>query len=396
MFGMFDVLLKNWKSMFFSAIEELTVVRSRGALFVVLASMLSGVCTSIPYVYIVVSALGGVYTVGTLALFAGLTFEVRRSLFIVMINVSNLESVLLGAAAIFRVLELRPRVSSRRPDGVRDVPQGEPHMRVVDGAAWEHLAIRGVTFVYGRGPDAALKNISIELRRGEMVVIVGENGSGKTTVAKLLCRLYDPQEGSIEVGGVDIRRIDIKEWRRNISVVMQDYARFPVSVRENVAFGAVEDSDDEAVLGAIQMVGLGSALRELPRGLNTPLTTEVDGGVDLSGGQWQRLAIARAAIRLSRARLLVLDEPTSALDPRTEHEVFAVFREMAEGRMAVVISHRLGLARLADRVVLLEGGMVAESGSHDELMALGGRYSEMFLKQASAYVGGEVGVADSG
>ncbi|MCA1994323.1 MAG: ATP-binding cassette domain-containing protein, partial [Coleofasciculus sp. S288] len=176
------------------------------------------------------------------------------------------------------------------------------------------------------------------------------------------------------------------EVRSRSGVVMQDYARFPVTVRENVGFGSLSKlQDDRAIKNAIAQAGITQILERLERGLETPLGKQLENGVDLSGGQWQRIAIARALMRLSQAELVLFDEPTAALDPKTEHEIYNIFRSIAEGRIAVVVSHRLALAKLADRVVVLENGRIIETGTHDELIALGGQYHLMFTRQASSY-----------
>ena len=231
-----------------------------------------------------------------------------------------------------------------------------------------------------------LKGISLAIRPGETVAIVGKNGAGKSTLVKLLCRLYDPQEGSILWSGADIRSIDLETLRRNIAVVMQDFAQFPTTARENIGFGRLEGlHDDAAIASAAQSSGLTSLLESLPDSLETPLTKQLENGTELSRGQWQRIALARALFRRPQASLLILDEPTAAFDPDIEYEFYRLFREMARGRTAIFISHRLALARTADRIVVLDEGEIAEIGAHEELMQTGGLYSRMFKLQASGY-----------
>ena len=216
---------------------------------------------------------------------------------------------------------------------------------------------------------------------------MGENGAGKTTLAKLLCRLYDPASGRILWNGQDLRQLDLTALRSRIAVVMQDYAHFPASLRENVGWGYLPNiQDDQAIQAVLQDAGIERLITELSQGLETPLGKQLEDGVDLSGGQWQRLAIARALMRLSETELLVFDEPTAALDPKNEHEIYRIFKTIAQGRMAVVVSHRLALAKLADRIVVLEQGKIIEVGTHAELMQQQDRYHTMFSRQASSYL----------
>ncbi len=220
----------------------------------------------------------------------------------------------------------------------------------------------------------------------EIIALVGENGAGKTTLAKLLCRLYDPQSGSILWDGQDFRQLDLEQLHSRLAVVMQDYAHFPVTLRENVGLGYLPAlQDDLAIDEALRKAGISQLVEYLKQGLETPLGKQLEGGVDLSGGQWQRIAIARSLIRLSTAELLIFDEPTAALDPKTEYEIYQIFRQIAFGKMAVAITHRLALAKLADRIVVLENGNIVEVGTHQELMAMSGHYYLMFTRQASSY-----------
>jgi ATP-binding cassette subfamily B protein len=240
------------------------------------------------------------------------------------------------------------------------------------------VRVRGLRFRYPSGPKPVLDGVDLDIAPGERVALVGPNGAGKTTLAKCLLGLYAPEEGSVTVGG-----LPAGEARGQVAAVFQDYVRYQLTLREAVGFGDLARlHDDGAILGALGRAGLGDLPDRLPGGLAGHLGREF-GGTDLSGGQWQRLAMARALFR--EARLLVLDEPAAALDPMAELALFERFAELAAGRTAVMISHRLGAARVADRVVVLEGGRIAEQGAHGDLVARGGPYARLFAAQARWY-----------
>jgi ATP-binding cassette subfamily B protein len=244
------------------------------------------------------------------------------------------------------------------------------------------IRFRDVTFAYPATPARPiLRDLNLTIPAGSSLAIVGQNGAGKTTLAKLLCRLYDPTSGAIEVDGVDIRELDLASWRRQITAVFQDFVRFELTLRENVApRGAPED----AVSAALDEAGA-SGLADL----DTVLAKGYSGGIDLSGGQWQRIALARAlsAVRLG-AGLVLLDEPTAQLDVRGESEIFERILTATRNRTTILISHRFSTVRHADLIAVVEGGAVIELGSHAELMALGGRYQTMFSLQAQRFAAG--------
>ena len=229
----------------------------------------------------------------------------------------------------------------------------------------------------------ALSDIDLRIGSGERVALVGENGAGKTTLAKVLLGLYRPTGGLVRVNGVDLEGIDTESWRGQSGAVFQDHVRYSFTVRENIALGRPEDRDDERLRRAAEMSGVDEFVRDLPDGFDTPLDKEFEEGNELSGGQWQALAIARLYFR--DAKLLVLDEPTAALDALAELEVYRQLLGLAGGRTVLLVSHRLGSARLADRVIYLKGGRISEQGTHDELVSAGGEYAAMFEAQAEWY-----------
>jgi len=388
LFGLQELWLKRWQSQFLQFFTELQLVRKKGAIVVLLWSMFSRIGVALPFIYVVMGALGGRYTLGDLALYSGLIVQVEQSLQILIGNYTNLYDISLGVSPIFQLLDLKPELQSpivglaSRQPSLQDSRPDSRSTKYAIGIQIKHLS-----FCYPGSNKSTVENINLTIQPGEMIALVGENGAGKTTLAKLLCRLYDPTSGTIAWNGKDLRSLPIAEVRSRIAVVMQDYARFPTTVRENVGFGnLIYLSDDIAINQAISEAGISAKVKSLSQGLETPLGKQLEGGVDLSGGQWQRIAIARALMRLSTAEVLIFDEPTAALDPKTEHEIYSIFRQIAAGKTTIVISHRLGLAKIADRIAVMENGQIAEIGTHDELMELNEIYGSMFTRQASSYI----------
>lgn len=253
------------------------------------------------------------------------------------------------------------------------------------------LEVDAITFCYPGAGKPALRHVSLQLPAGRIVALVGENGAGKTTLVKLLCRFYDPDVGRISVGGKDLRTLYVERWRGELTGAFQDFLRPHTTVRDAVAIGDLGNATDAAIIGALREVGAEELLTSLPRGLDTQLGREFPDGVELSGGQWQLLALARAGLR-SRPKLVVLDEPSSALDPRAEHETFERFAALsspavAEGAVVIFVSHRLSTTLRADLIVMMHEGTVLDVGTHDELLARCGAYAELFEIQASRYRG---------
>ena len=246
------------------------------------------------------------------------------------------------------------------------------------------IRIEGVRFAYPGAEQDALAGIDLEVRPGELIAIVGENGAGKTTLVNLLSRFYDPTEGRVTIGGIDLRDADPVDVRARIGVLLQDFSRYELTVRDNVHLGRIERAaHDGHILDAIDAARARAVLDGLPDGLDSRLGRLFDNGHELSGGQWQRLAVARLMYR--SADLWILDEPTSNLDPEAEAAIFAELKAQLAGRMAIVISHRFSTVRVADRIYVIERGRVLETGSHDDLIAARGRYAELFELQAAGY-----------
>ncbi|WP_017718218.1 ABC transporter ATP-binding protein [Kamptonema formosum] len=246
------------------------------------------------------------------------------------------------------------------------------------------IQFEGVYFHYPQSARPLLEDINLTIRAGETVALVGENGAGKTTLIKLLCRLYDPTSGRITIDGVDLRQFTTTDLRREISAIFQDYVRYNLTARENIAFGNVSIfPDEEEILKASREAGADKAIVRLPKGYDTTLGTQFEEGEELSVGEWQKVAIARAFLR--QAQILILDEPTSALDAKAEHEVFEQFRQLIQGKTAILISHRLSTVKMVDRIFVLQDGRIVEAGSHEELLRFGGTYARLFELQARYY-----------
>ena len=241
-----------------------------------------------------------------------------------------------------------------------------------------------VSFTYPGGTEAAVSNLNLHIRGGELIALVGENGAGKSTLIKLLLRFYDPSHGAIRVGGADLRELDPEAWRSRIGVLFQDFASYELSVRENVQMGRPGAiADDSKVLAALEDARSDWLLKKMPKGLDAKVGRLFEGGHDLSGGEWQRLALARIMYR--DADIWILDEPTSSLDPEAEAAIFAELKEILRGRIGIVISHRFSTVRIADRIAVIADGHVSEIGTHEQLLKAGGRYARLFELQAAGY-----------
>jgi ATP-binding cassette subfamily B protein len=245
------------------------------------------------------------------------------------------------------------------------------------------ICVEGVSFHYPHSSRLALRDLNFEIKAGETVAFVGENGAGKTTLVKLLCRLYDPTQGQITWDGIDVRAVAIADLRRQIGVVFQDYARYHLSVKDNIGLGNLDLADETRIQAAAQSAGVEAAIAALPSQYDTLLSNQFAGGEELSIGEWQKIAIARCFLR--QASILILDEPTSALDPQAEADIIQHFRQLRRDRTTILISHRLSTVKLADRIFVLENGTMTESGTHTQLIQRQGVYARLFETQAQSY-----------
>jgi ATP-binding cassette subfamily B protein len=275
--------------------------------------------------------------------------------------------------------------------GIIAAQQGGAPDRPVPSTLTDGITLHDVTFTYPGTEDPVLEHVDLHIPAGATVAIVGENGAGKSTLIKLLCRFYDPDSGSIEVDGTDLSRMPVDEWRERISAGFQDFAKLEFSAQQTVGVGDLPRIDDaEAVSGALGRARAEDVMRRLTDGLGTVLGKSNVGGTDLSGGQWQKLALGRAMMR-EAPLLLLLDEPTSALDAQAEHNLFEQYalgaRRVAQvtGAITVLVSHRFSTVRMADTILVVGDGRIVEAGSHEQLMANGGVYAELYSLQAKQY-----------
>ncbi len=343
-------------------------------------SALTGVANSAIYLYValqVVLSLGRI-SLGSLSRYTQAAVQAGQSFQGLLSGISSTYENNLYVNTLFEFLEYTPEIVSP--------PKPQPLAKAKESKGLD-IEFRNVSFTYpGKDAEtqAALKNVSFTIHAGEAIAVVGRNGAGKTTIVKLLTRLYDPDEGEILIDGRNIKEYDLQELRGHIGVIFQDYVTYFLSARENIGVGRVNEIDNqELVSSAAEKSGASEVIEGLAEGYDTMLGRWFNKGTQLSGGEWQKIALARAFIR--DAGILVLDEPTSSLDARAEYEVFTHFRVLTGGRTTVFISHRFSTVRLADRIFVIEHGKIIECGSHAQLMQLDGHYAELFNLQAEAY-----------
>jgi ATP-binding cassette, subfamily B, bacterial len=326
----------------------------------------------VAYAFIAWRTLRGDFTIGDLTFLSGSFRRLRNLLEGLLIGFSDVAGQALYLDDLFTFFEIKPEIVS--PPDPRPVP-----VPLSAGFTFEDVGFR-----YPGAERWAVRHLTFTLRAGEVLALVGENGAGKTTLVKLLARLYDPDEGRILLDGHDLREYDLAALRANIGVIFQDFVRYHLTAAENIAVGRIEAKDDRARIEAAAHASLADEVIErLPAGYDQVVGKRFRAGVDLSGGEWQKIAIARAYMR--DAQLLILDEPTASLDARSEFEVFQRFKELSQGKTAVLISHRFSSVRMADRILVLAEGQIEAAGTHHELVAAGGRYAELFELQAAGY-----------
>ena len=372
LFGLSDFLIGRYAKLsgeFYQANKHLAIKRNVVSTVFVTIGTLGYYGAYAVTIYLTVL---GRFTLGALTFLAGSFRQSRDLIQRILLSLSQVFEQSLYLSDLFSFFDVMPRVTSR--PGARPVP-----VPIAQGFEFQDVGFR-----YPGSDRWAVRHLSFTLEPEERVALVGENGAGKTTLVKLLARLYDPDEGRILLDGVDLRDYDLESLRKNIGVIFQDFVRYDFVLKENIGVSQVDAlGDDARVREAARRSLADSVAARLAGGYDQMLGRRFDGGVDLSGGEWQKVALGRAYMR--DAQVLILDEPTAALDARAEYEVFLRFAELTKGRMAVLISHRFSTVRMADRIIVLRGGELADQGTHEELVTRGGLYAELFSLQAAGY-----------
>jgi ATP-binding cassette, subfamily B, bacterial len=371
-FGLNSFLMRRYDKLSGEILGEVVSLSRRATLGLSTLSVVSSLGYYGAYAYVVYRCAQGTLTVGELTFLAGAIAGANRTLQELSVTAASIVDQSLYTRDMLAFFRLQPEIRSK-PDA-RNVPR----------PIRKGLEFRNVTFSYPGRPEPVLQGVSFHMAPGERLALIGENGQGKTTIVKLLMRLYDPTEGQVLLDGVDLREYNLEDLWHEVGAIFQDFARYEMTAHHNIAVGRIEQMEDaELVQQAAQRSLANTVIERLPGGYAQMLGRRFDGGLDLSGGEWQKLALARAYMR--DAQILVLDEPTAALDARAEMDVFTRFGELSRGKMALLISHRFSTVRMADRILVLEKGKIVEEGHHDHLIATGGRYATLYELQASRY-----------
>jgi ATP-binding cassette subfamily B protein len=367
-----DYLLGRHQKLSEDLFRQRALMYRSGTRISFLTGLVTGTALALAYVFVAYQGAAGLIDPGGVVLVIGAFTSVAQTLGNISSTFVAVDQHTTFLDDYFSFLAIDPLVPA--PARPRTLPPG----------AIESIEFDDVTFAYPGGTEPAVAHLSLTVRGGELIALVGENGAGKSTLVKLLLRFYDADRGSVRAGGVDVRDLEPEYLRSRIGVLFQDYATYELSVRENVVMGRPGGAvSEERVLEALRDSRSEWLVKKMPNGLDSKVGRLFEGGHDLSGGEWQRLALARIMYR--DADIWILDEPTSSLDPEAEAAIFAELKDNLRGRIGIVISHRFSTVRIADRIAVIEDGRVAELGSHDELLRLGGRYAQLFELQAAGY-----------
>ena len=372
LFGLSGFLVERFKALAHAMFLENRKLAVDRAIWGALLAAISTLTYYGAYAYIVWQTVSGRFSIGDLAFLAGSFLRLNGLFQKILLGFTQIAGQSLYLDDLFSFFEIKPSIVS--PDNPKPFPSP-----IREGIVFDNVGFR-----YPETEIWALRHLNLTLKAGETLALVGENGAGKTTIVKLLTRLYDPDEGRITIDGVDLRDMRIEDIQAHIGVIFQDFIRYSLTASENIGVGRADDHRNRArIEDAAERSLADSVIRKLPLGYDQQLGRMFNKGRDLSGGEWQKIAIARAYMR--DADLVILDEPTAALDAKSEAEVFARFKSLAEDKTAVLISHRFSTVRMADRILVLENGAILEGGTHAELVSRGGRYAELFELQAAGY-----------
>lgn len=372
LFGLGSFLIERFKGLahgIFLENRRIALLRAGwGAVFAAISTL----AYYAAYAFIVWRTIAGEFTIGDLAFLSGSFLRLNGLFQKILLGFTQIAGQSMFLDDLFSFFEIEPTVLAPAHPKPFPVP-------IRQGIRFENVGFR-----YPETENWVIRGLSFTLNAGETLALVGENGAGKTTIVKLLARLYDPSEGRITIDGTDLKDMAPADIHAHLGVIFQDFIRYSFSARDNIGVGRVEEKDNQLRIDQAAEQSLADAvIAKLPKGYDQQLGRLFKQGRDLSGGEWQKVAIARSYMR--DAELIILDEPTAALDAKAEAEVFARFKGLASGKTAVIISHRFSTVRMADRILVLEHGAILEAGSHEELLARGGRYAELFELQAAGY-----------
>jgi ATP-binding cassette, subfamily B, bacterial len=372
LFGLGPFLVQRYRSLFDELHRQNVDLAKRKLYFGGFLTVLGTLGYYATYAYVVYQTVTGHLSIGQLTFLAGAIAGASSNIQAFFSTFSGIADQALFMTDLLEFFAVKPTIMNK--------PNAIPAPRAIR----KGIEFRNVWFSYPGTLRPVLRDISFRLEPQERIALVGENGQGKTTIAKLLTRLYDPTQGQILLDGIDLREYDLESWWKEIGVIFQDFVHYEMTAGENIGVGRIQPAPSpQDIRVAAEKSYAESVIQKLPKEYKQLLGVRFEGGVDISGGEWQRIALARAHLR--DAQLLILDEPTAALDARSEREVFERFADLTKGKTTVLISHRFSTVRMADRILVLEGGKIAEQGHHDVLVKGGGRYAEMFELQAAGY-----------
>jgi len=367
-----DYLLGRYRKLSNDLFKQREQMYRLGSRMSLVSGFITGTILALAYVFVALKGIQGTINPGAVVLVIGAFTSVSGTLGQISSTFVAVDQHTTFLDDYFSFLAIGSLVPvPLKPNSITDTP--------IEGIEFDDIS-----FTYPGGTEPAVIGLNLHIRKGELMALVGENGAGKSTLVKLLLRFYDVQQGSVKVGGIDVKEMDPEDLRNRIGVLFQDYATYELSVRENVLMGRPNGiNDDSKVIKALQDSRSEWLVSKMPNGLDSKVGRLFEGGHDLSGGEWQRLALARIMYR--NADIWILDEPTSSLDPEAEAAIFAELKENLKGRIGIVISHRFSTVRIADRIAVIDDGKVIELGTHEELLAAGNRYAKLFELQASGY-----------